>query len=327
MLGPLPAGYASDVDTIKALIERFDRWQQGHRVAAVAWAVNKKYGDDRGGYLAALIAYYGFISIFPLMLAAFSIVAFVLGGRVSALHSLYKHLASFPVLGQSVADLEKGRISGSIVAVVVGILGLLWGATGLAKIMQHVMDEAWNVPGRDRIGFPSNVLLSLEWFAVFAIGVILSFALPSIGAAVHWGPAAPLVSNVLAFVVNLAMYLASFKLFTHKEATWAQLLPGASLGALAWTVLTGVGITVLQHDVSHASALYGTFGTTIGLIAFIYLIARVSIYGVELNVVLDRHLWPRTVTSPPLSTADRQQLIDLARREERSKEQTVRVEF
>ncbi|HET9691034.1 MAG TPA: YihY/virulence factor BrkB family protein [Acidimicrobiales bacterium] len=315
------------METIKALIERFDQWQQRHRAPAVVWAVNKKYGDDRGGYLAALIAYYGFISIFPLMLAAFSIAAFVLGGHVNALSSIYKHLANFPVLGPSVAALEKGHLSGSILAVVIGLLGLVWGATGLAKTMQHVNDEAWNVPGRERIGFPDTIIVSLEWFAVFGLGVVLSFGLSSFGAAIHWGAIGPIVSNVVAFAVDLGFYLVSFKLFTHKEATWRQLLPGAVLGSLSWTVLTGVGIGLLQHDVSHASALYGTFGTTIGLIGFVYLIARISIYGVELNVVLDRHLWPRTVTSPPLSTADRQQLIDLARREERSKDETVRVEF
>ena len=326
-MAPPREGYGHGVDTIKALIRRFDRWQQGHRVAAVAWAVNKKYSDDRGGYLSALIAYYGFVSIFPLMLAAFSIIAYVLGGKSSLLDPIYRHLSSFPVLGQSVSALEHRQVSGSIFAVVIGLLGLIYGSTNLAKIMQHVTYEAWNVPGRDRVGFPNNLLLSLEWFVVFGLGIIISTALTSLESLISFGPLSPVVWNLAAFAVNLAMYLASFKLFTLHQATWRQLLPGAALGAAAWTVLTGVGVGLLTHDASHSQALYGTFGITIGFLGFIYLIARLSIYGVELNVVLDRHLWPRTIIDPPLSTADKQQLVDLARREERKEQETVRVEF
>jgi YihY family inner membrane protein len=322
-----PTGYCEGVETIKALLGRVDRWQQHHRIAGVVWAVNKKYGDDRGGYLSALIAYYGFISIFPLMLAAFSIAAWVLPGHSGAINSIYSHLGSFPVLGPSVKALETKHLSGSVFAVVIGVAGLVWGATGLAKTLQHSMDEAWNVPGRSRINFVKKLVVSLEWFAVFALGIIVSTAMTSLSSVFNWGPVGPVLAALPALAVNVVVYLVSFKIFTHKERTWRQLLPGAVIGGLAWTILTGVGIGLLTHDVNHASALYGTFGTTIGFIGFIYLIARLSMYGVELNVVLDRHLWPRTMTSPPLSAADRQQLVDLARREERSKQETVRVEF
>lgn len=320
-------GYGPVVDGIKALLARLDRWQQKHKIAAVIWAVQKKYGDDQGGYLAALIAYYGFVSIFPLMLAGFSIAAFVLAGHVNVIHSLYKHLADYPILGPSVQSLETKKLSGSVLAVVIGLLGLVYGATGLAKTLQHATDEAWNVPGVKRDNYFQSFGISFEWFAVFAIGIIVSTSLTSLSSVFNLGPAGAVLAALPALLVNIGLYLVSFKIFSHHDLSWRSLLPGAVVGGVVWTVLTGLGVQLLTHDVAHAKALYGTFGTTIGFIGFIYLIARLSLYGVELNVVLDRHLWPRSLPTSPQSVADRQQLVDLARREERAKDETVRVEF
>lgn len=312
--------------SITALIRRLDGWQQRHALTAVIWSVNKKYGDDRGGYLSALIAYYGFISLFPLMLAFFSIAAWVLPGHSSVLSSLDRKFSGFPVLGPSIHQLQGHSLSGSALAVVIGFVGLIWGSTGLAKTLKYATDEAWNVPNTERVGFPKNQLLAFEWAVVFAVGIIVSTFLSSLANVLNWGPAGPVLSALPALVVNVAVYMATYKLFLGHRATWRQLLPGSFVGGAAWTALTTVGINLLTHQVKHASALYGTIGTTIGFIGFIYLIARLSLYGCELNVVLDHHLWPRSILQPPLTDADKRQLANVAEREERVKEEKVRVD-
>lgn len=315
------------MDAIKALIGRLDRFQQGHLPLAIGWAVNKKYSDDRGGYLAALVAYYGFLSVFPLMLAFFSIVAFVLPGRDSTIASLDKHLGSFPVIGASLPQIQHHKLGGSGLAVVLGLLGLLWGATGLVQTLQYTMDEVWSIPRRDRAGFLPRLLTAVEWYVAFGVGAVISVAASSLGAIFNWGPAGPVLAALPALVFNMGLFVLSFRILSNKSVTTRQLVPGALVGGLAWTVLTGVGLSLVTHQVKHASALYGTIGVTLGFIAFLYLVARLTLYAAEWNVVRARHLYPRSITNSPLSGADKQALSDLARREEQTDKQRVNVEF
>jgi uncharacterized BrkB/YihY/UPF0761 family membrane protein len=93
-----------------------------------------------------------------------------------------------------------------------------------------------------------------------------------------------------------------------------------------WTVLTTVGINLLRQ-MSHANALYGSFAATLGLLAFLYLAARLTLYAAEANVVAAKRLWPRSLRNPPLVEADKRQLEELAQREERVDDQVVAVEF
>jgi len=313
------------VNLVGSWLRWFDRFQRRHRLSAFALAVQKKYSDDRGGHLAALITYYAFLSIFPLLLAFFTIASYLLAGHGLLLHTLDRHLGSYPVLGPAIAQLEGNHLQGSIAAVVVGVIGLVWGAMGLSQTLQHCMDEAWNVPGKDRAGFVPRLLRGLTWYLVFGVGFVASALVSSLGSVLGWA-AGPVLSSLPALVINVALFAASFRVLSPPHLGLPQLWRGALFSGTLWTVLTSVGIGLSRH-LSHSNALYGSFAPVLGLIAFLYLAARLSLYGVEADVVRARHLWPRSLLDSTAGTADRQELIDLARREERAKTQTVRVEF
>jgi hypothetical protein len=78
--------------------------------------------------------------------------------------------------------------------------------------------------------------------------------------------------------------------------------------------------------VRNAGQTYGTFATVIGLMAWLYLGARIVIFSAEINVVLTRKLWPRSLMDPP-EEADRRARAALAKMEERDDKQTVEVAF
>lgn len=315
------------MEAIDTLLGRVDRFQQGHAPVAVAWAVNKKYGDDRGGYLAALIAYYGLLSIFPLILVFVSLALYFLSPGSSALHSLEQHLGSFPIIGPSLTQVEGRHLGGSLIAVIVGAAGLVWGAQGLAQTMQYTMNEIWNVPNKARAGFLPRLLITAKWYVSFGVGIALTTYLSSLSAILHWGPAGPVLAALPALVVNVGLFILSFRILSPDEVKTRDLVPGGVAGGVLWTVLTGVGVGLATHQLNHASALYGSLGTVLGILGFLYLAARLTLYSAEYNVVRARRLWPRSLVGPPLVTADKQQLIDMARREERVHEETVRVEF
>ena len=127
--------------------------------------------------------------------------------------------------------------------------------------------------------------------------------------------------------IAVGLFLGVFRLLTPSEVTWRQLLPGAVVGGIGWQILQTVGVNLVSHQLKHAGQVYGVFGFTLALISFLSLAATLTVYAAELNVVLARHLWPRSLLPPPLTPKDRQALEDIADREERLPGEKVDVEF
>jgi len=304
-------------------MDKLDAFQQRHRVTAFLFAVQKKYSDDRGGQLAALVTYYGFLSLFPLLLASFTVAAYLLAGDTSAIHTVETHLGTAPILGQAAQDLEGKHLQGSPIALIVGVAGLVWGAMGLAQVAQQTMNEAWNVPRRARRGFVPRMVRGLGWYVLFGLGFVASTFVTSLGSVLHW-TGGTWLSALAALALNVAIFVASFRILSPPEVSGRDLLPGAVVAAVAWTVLTGLG-TGLTHKLAHTNALYGSFGSVLGFLALLYLAARLTIYGIEANVVLAQRLWPRSLSNKKLSDADKEQLINLVRREERVDKQLMEV--
>lgn len=308
-------------------MDRFLDWidalQQRYRVSAFVWAVQKKYGDDRGGYLAALITYYGFLSIFPLLLAASTLVAYTLSGNRSAAHSIESHISSYPIIGQVAPALGNGTLHGSAIALAVGLLGLIWGSQGLSQAQQFAMDEILNVANRCRPGFIPRTLRGFGWYAVFGVGALIATFITSLGSALNW-TGGPLLSTLLSIVFDVGLFLLSFWILSPKGTPVKQLFYAAIGAGTAWAVLSGVGVG-LTHKLAHVNPLYGSFASVLGLLALIYLNARITLYCLEASVVHAAHLWPRSLNNSHLTEADRRQLTNLAEKEERVRQEDIEV--
>ncbi len=306
-------------------VDKLDAFQRRFKVTAFLFAVNKKFGDDRGGYLSALVTYYGFLSIFPLLLAAFTVMAYVLSGDQETIRTIEKHVGSYPIIGPAATELEGKHLHGSPLAIVAGVIGLVWGAMGLAQVAQHTMRQAWNVPERELPRFVPRLIRGLTWYCVFGLGMVASTFVTSLGAVLKWA-GGPTLSSLLALLLNVGLFILSFRILSPPVASVRDLLPGAIFAGAVWTFLTGIGIG-LAHKLAHSNTLYGSFAPILGLLAFLYLAARLTIYGIEANVVKAEHLWPRSLNDKNLTAADRTQLEGLAKREERVDQQTVEVDF
>src|SRR5512144_3172398 len=98
------------------MVHWLDRLQRRSRAAGFAIAVIYKYVDDQGGYLAALITYYAFVSLFPLLLLLTTVLGVVLAGHPQVQHQvLDSALSQFPVIGDQLADPQ--HLSGGAIAV------------------------------------------------------------------------------------------------------------------------------------------------------------------------------------------------------------------
>ena len=314
------------VNRIEHLLREIDRFQQRHSLLGFPFGVVKKYGDDQGGKKAALLAHYGFLSLFPLLLFFLTVLGYALANDPQLQQGVIDTLArQFPVLGPQVEE-SVSTIQGSGVALVVGVLGTLWGGLGITQSFQDAMSDIWNVPRRQRPNFWLRLARGLAALLLVAGELVAATILAQLGIA---GPGLLGRLDLLAgsLLLNLLLLLVMFRLLTGTRLRWRWLLPGAAVGALGWSVLQTVGVQLVNHQLERANLLYGVFAGVLVLLGWLYLSTQLVVYAAEVNVVLARRLWPRSLLQPPLTEPDRRVLTALARTEERRPEQRVEVTF
>jgi YihY family inner membrane protein len=304
-----------------------DRFQQrGPRLSFVA-AVVKKFGDDEAGQLAALIAYYGFVSLFPLLLVLVTVLGFVLEGdprtQASVLHSA---LGQFPVIGDQLQR-NVHSLTGNPAALAVGLVGLLLGGLGVVGATQNAFNQVWHIPRKRRRSFLSWRLRGLGLLALLGLLLVVSTTAAGYVTAQTTGAVALLGGILLALASNLLLFFCAFRLLTASEIETRELLPGVIVGAVLWQILQHVGGYYVEHVVRHAKETSGLFAFVLGLLAWLYLGAQVTLAAAEVNVVRARRLWPRSFLSQPLLDADRRALTSSAEVEERVQEENVEVSF
>jgi membrane protein len=276
--------------------DRFDRYQQNHRWLGFPVAVGKKFGADRAGDLAALIAYYSFFSLFPLLLAAVTVLGFVLDGNPGLQRDvLDSALADFPVVGAQLRE-NAGHLNASGVALAVGLGGLLWAGLGAVLAAETAMNGVWNVPARERAGFVGQRLRALAVLAVLGLGIVAATALAAV--VTVFGPAGAVLGGVAAIAVDVGLFLVAFRLLPSIDPPWRELWPGALVAGVSWAILQLAGSVIVDRQLSGASDVYGAFAIVIGLLSWIYLQAQVMLVAAEINVVRSRHLWPVPLRQP-----------------------------
>jgi membrane protein len=311
----------------RRLLTAFDGWQRRHTAPALAVAVVRKFVDDRASTLAALVAYYAFLSIFPLMLVLVSALGFVLEDDPSLRDDvLDTAFARIPVIGTQLRN-EVEPLTGSTVALAIGLAGALWAALGVTFALARAFDVIWDVPRVEQRASVRRRLSGLAVLTVFGGALIASTVL---GALVAGGGIGPAERGVLAltasFAVDTAVIVAVFRLLTGPPRPLASLLPGAAVAAVGLLVLQAVGGWYVDRTVTRADDTYGVFAAVIGLLSWFWLVSHVVLISAELNVVLRRHLWPRALTGD-LEPADRLALQRSAEASVRDPREHIDVTF
>ncbi len=302
-----------------------DRWQQRRPRLAFVLATYKKFTDDEGGSLSALISYYGFVSLFPLLLVFVTILGFVLQNNHSEREEILKGtLGQIPLISEQI---NHSGLKGSGIALAIGIVTSLLAGLGIMGATQNAFNRIWAVPHKDR---PNFIFMRLRGLAMMAtlgtIAIISTAAAGFVGSASH-GAWAVLAGVLVAFVANLVLFMVAFKLLTAIDLSWRQLLPGVITAAIGWQLLQHVGGYYIEHELKRTSPLYGVFALVLGLLAWLYLGARIMVLAAEINVVKDRRLWPRSLFGEGLHGPDKRMLTHSAKTEERVEEERIEVGF
>jgi membrane protein len=306
-------------------VRRFDAFQQRKRWLALPVAVIKKFGDDQAGNLAALIAYYAFFSLFPLLLVFATILGFVLHGNPSAQQSVvHSALGQLPLIGNSITA---HSLSGNVVALIIGLLTSLLAGLGVTNAAQNALDTVWAIPFKNRPNFLKSRLRGIGLLVSLGVLFIVSTGASGLVSGGFGGVGAKIAGYVVALLVNFCLFLASFRFMTVSSIPTRDLRIGAVVGSVLWTILQSLGGYYIGHVLKGDKGTYGEFATVIALLVWLHLGAQITLYSAEINVVATRRLWPRSLFGPPEAPADKRTLRALAKVEERSEEQKVDVKF
>ena len=294
-----------------AVAERLDGFQRRHRWAGFPLAVLYKYVDDFGAYLAALLTYYGFVSLFPLLLLISTVLSFVLSGDARLQHQvLGSALHQFPVIGGDLA--QPKRIGGGSVGLAVGILGSLYGGLGVAQAFQYTMNTAWGVPRNTRpnpLKARGRSLLLLASAGLAVMGTTVLSIVGGAGAG-SLGTALRLAVLAASVVINIAVFVFGFRFAAARRLSVRDVAPGAIAAAVIWQLLQSFGVIYVGHVVRHASDTNAVFALVLGMLAFLYLSATAVLLCAEINVVRVSRMHPRSLLTPftnnvMLTTGDR----------------------
>ncbi len=314
-----------------SIAKRLDALQQRHPAVGFPIAVLYKFLDDQGVYLAALIAYYGFIAVFPLLLLLATVLGLVLVGHPELQHHIINSAVSqFPVVGQELGDPH--RIGGGLIGLVIGALGALYGGLGVTLACQNAMNTAWSVPRYlrpDPIRARAAGLLLLGTIGVAVLGAA---AIAGIGAVAHLsGPLrALLIAGSVA--LNCVIFIVTFRLTTARPVSTRDVAPGAVGAAVVWQLLQSFGALLVRKVASTSSATNGVFAIVLGLLAFLFLAAAAVVVCAEVNVVRVDKLYPRAMLAPftdnvELSAGDRRTFTDQAQAQQATTQQNIKVTY
>ncbi len=332
---PLPktAGLLESPEPVKPakpLLRKIDAWQRRTPVVGFPLAVAKKFGDDRAGYLASLVSYFAFFSIFPLMLALTSILGFVLEGDEDLQRRIADSaLKQMPVVGEQIGD-NIGSLTGSTLAIVAGLAAAIWSGLKVVDAAQNALNDVWDVPTTARPTIVKRRLKGVLMLVVLGVSLVGSLAATAVASLLPDLPGVGRYSiHLITLAINVVIFLVAFKLLAEIHHSWGELLPGSVVAAVGWTALSTFGAGYLTKTIADAEGVYKDFGGVIGLLTFFFFASQITILGAEVNVVLRRRLWPRSLIakSGSLTDADRRAFAGYAEAQRRVPTQVVRSDF
>jgi membrane protein len=316
----------SKTGKVKGELDRVDKFQQRHESLAIPVAVFRKFTEDQSTKLAAMIAFWTFFSIFPLFLVFITLLGYFLPDSMKD-RVLNDVGTMLPLLDPS----SMHGLSGSWWALVIGLVSALWSGLSVVRTVQFAFNAVWELPYVARPKFTEQVGRSLGVLASIGLGLVLSTLISGFVSsgtnAIHLGWAGHLLGYAIAIALDVALFVAAFRILTDRQITTRDVLPGAVLAGLLFWVLQSLSSLIISNYLHKAQSTYGTFATVITLLWWFYLQSIVTLLGAQLNVVLKERLHPRAITDAPQTEADRRAYDAYAQERSYHDEEQVSADF
>jgi membrane protein len=285
---------------------RFDAFQQAHPLVGYPYAIIKKYSDDEAGYQAALIAYYGFLSFFPLLIVALAVIERFARDNSDLRETFITSVTSyFPAIGPTLTESINSPTSTGFV-LLIGVLITFYGARGVADAVRHALNHVWAVPRHKRIGFPKSTLNSASMIIFGGIGLVVAATLSGYATGGDFNTIARAIMWFSGFSVLFFVFWAIFTFASSAKKRPFSNVPGALLLAAGVTILQAIGIYIITRQLKTQTGINAQFGVVLAMLFWMYLQAQLFLFAIELNCVRALGLWPRSLNNKPPTKADRE---------------------
>lgn len=252
----------------------------------------RRYRSKGGDSLAASVSYYGFLSFFPLVLLAVSVVGFAVRNSPSAQQSVLTSIQRFlpGALGANAIDLNAIAQHRSSLGAI-ALVGFIISGTGWLGSLREALRHMWGKEPIQRNFFVSKLF---DVGLLAALGVVLAISLALSGvttqatdAVFHWfgwqntpgvRELVHIIGLALPFLVDVAFFGYLFSALPHVRTPTRSLIKGAVLGAVVFELLKVAGAYYVARITKGGVAIYGTFGVVIGLVVWLNLVSRVTLF-------------------------------------------------
>lgn len=275
------------VDKVK---ERVERVRERRPLVDHVVRTVEHYGSVRGSTLAGAVTYFGFLSVFPILLLAFAGVGVVSGSFPEARDTLIEAINSvLPGMvgprGIDLADVEKA--AGGVAAV--GLVTVAYAGLGWLRGMRDALQSAFEVEPDEAPGLVKATLYDLLALLLIGLVLLLSVAVSGvltrlarpileffeIGPGAEWGVV--VIALAIGVAANTVLFWFLFRLLANPDVPVRSLWKGAFLGALGFEVLKQLSTLLLSTTAKQPA--FAAFGIALVLLVWINYFSRVVIYA------------------------------------------------
>ena len=311
---------------IRDMLARFDSYQRRHPALGVPIAVVRKSVEDESINYAAVVAFWAFFSVFPLLLIFVTLLGYLLPPTLQG--EVLGSVAGFiPLLSTE----SIGRLSGQWWTLVVGILSAMWSGSFVVIATQSAFNSVWMIPYIQRPGLGAQIRRSLGALGAIGLGLVASTIISSyvIGAATgsNLGVLARLAGYLIPVALDVGLFLVAFRLLTDREVATRDVLPGALLSGVVFWLLQQLSSLIIVRYLQTAKSIYGDYATVITMLWWFYLQSIVTLLGAQLNVVLKERLYPRALIGAPATEPDYRVYDAYAKERTYRPDQRIKTEF
>lgn len=311
---------------VRAKLDRLDSYQQRHPALGVPIAVARKFIDDESINLAAVIAFWAFFSIFPLLLLFVTLLGYVLPPNLQG-DVLRSAARFFPLLSTD----SIVHLSGQWWTLVVGILSALWSGSFVVIAIQSAFDSVWEIPHAQRPRIGAQIKRGVFTLGAIALGLVISTMISSYVTGAATGTSLGMLARptgyLIAIVLDVGLFVVAFRLLTDRDVSTRDVLPGALLSGIVFWLLQQLSSLIIFQYLHNAERIYGNFATVITMLSWFYLQSVVTLVGAQLNVVLKERLHPRRLVTAPVTEADHRAYDAYAKERTYHHDQQVHTEF
>ena len=246
------------------------------------------WGRHLSGRNASLLSFFTFLSIFPLMLAATTILGFILEGNEDLQRRIVKSaVTEIPVLGAQLRE-DPASLDGSVWALLIGLLGAIWSSTKAFVGLQGALDDVWEIDVGERANLAVTRGRAVAGLVLIGSAQVGTIAIAAVVSAADLPGISQLLLILATVVVNIGVLAAMYRFLTSATPTWHEVWPGAIIAGIVFSFLQHFGTRIVEQIQNGASDTYGQFAIVLGLVTWLGLIAIATLMAAELNAALVR---------------------------------------